>query len=128
LYSCYVAWPTVIAPVSRRILIGQGTSASNGRRPDLVSHLGGDGTGGGADEEPSGGAADAAQEAAAASDAQGVVTFESECGGFLALIGEVALGRGEFGLASFAIDGEIVERLEVFSGNDGICLGRRGVW
>ena len=56
----------------------------------------GDGTCGGADEKPLGGAADPAPGAAAASDAEGVVTFASKRGGFLAFVGEVSLGGGEF--------------------------------
>jgi len=56
-----------------------------------VSGFGGDGASGGADEEPFGGAADAAPGAAASGDAQSVVAFASECGGFLAFVSEVAL-------------------------------------
>lgn len=76
----------------------------------LVRGFGGGGTSGGANEEPLGGAADAAPGAAAASDAQSVVAFACERGGFLAFIAEVALGRGELGLASFAVDSEVVQR------------------
>src|SRR6267142_4953491 len=61
-------------------------------------------------------------------DAQSVVAFVGERGGFLAFIGEVVLGGGELCLASFAIDGEVVKRLQGFGGNDGVGLGRRGVW
>src|SRR5467141_3327753 len=93
-----------------------------------MSGLGGDGAGGCADQEPLGGAGDTAPSAAAASDAQGVVAFVGERGGFVALIGEVALRSGELGLAGFAVDGEVVERLEVLGGNDGVGLGRGGVW
>src|SRR6266851_4426274 len=83
---------------------------------------------GGADEKPFGGAGDTAPRAAASSDAQGVVALVGECSGFLALVGEVALGGGEFCLAGFAVDGEIVERFQVFGGNDGVGLGRWRVW
>src|SRR5713226_10636982 len=84
--------------------------------------------GGGADEKPFGGAGDASPGAAASSDAQGVVAFARESGGFLALVGEIALGGDEFCLAGFAVDGEVVERLQIFGGNDGIGLGRWRVW
>src|SRR5260370_1024629 len=89
--------------------------------------LGSDSAGCGADEEPFGGAADAAPHAAAASNAQCVVAFARKSGGFVAFISEVALGCSEFGLAGFAVDGEVVERLQIFSGNDGIGFWRWGV-
>src|SRR5882762_9983089 len=92
-----------------------------------MSGFGRNGAGCGADEEPFCGAGDAAPGGAAAGDAQRVVAFVGERGGFLAFIGEVVLGRGELCLASFAVDGEVVKRLQVFGGNDGIGLGRRGV-
>src|SRR5260370_36497668 len=91
-----------------------------------MGSLGGDCAGGGADEEPLGGAADPAPRAAAAGDAQCIVAFTRECGSFLAFIGEAALGRGEFGLAGFALAGEVVKRLQTFGGNDAVGLeGRR---
>jgi len=90
-----------------------------------MSGFGGNGAGCGADEEPFCGAADAAPGGAASGDAQRVIAFVGERGGFLAFIGEVVLGRGELGLAGFAVDGEVVKRLEVFGGKDGIGLGRR---
>src|SRR5258708_16603417 len=92
-----------------------------------MSGFGGNGAGCGADEDAFCGAADAAAVGAAAGDAQRVIAFVGERGGFLAFIGEVVLGRGELCLASFAVDGEVVKRLEVFGGKDGIGLGRRGV-
>jgi hypothetical protein len=64
-----------------------------------MSDFGGNGAGGSADEEPFGGAADAAPGAATAGDAQRVIAFASERGGFLAFVGEVALGCAELGLA-----------------------------
>ncbi len=73
--------------------------------------LGGDTSGSGADEEPLGSAADAAPGVAAAGDAQCVVAFASERGGFLPFVGEVALGCAELGLAGLAVDGKVVERL-----------------
>ncbi len=93
-----------------------------------MSGFGGGCAGCGTDEEPLGGAADAAPRAAAASDAQSVVAFARECGGFLTFIGEVALGCSELGLAGFAVDSEVVERLQIFGGNDGIGLGSWGTW
>src|SRR5258708_32743521 len=75
-----------------------------------------------------GGTGDAAPGGAAAGDAQSVVAFVGERGGFLAFIGEVVLGGGELCLASFAIDGEVVKRLQGFGGYDGVGLGGRGVW
>src|SRR5260370_8913227 len=93
-----------------------------------VRGFGGHCASGGADKEPLGGAANAAPGAAAASDAQSVVAFVGERDGFVAFVGEVALGGGELRLAGFAIDGEIVEWLQVFGGNDGIGLGRPGGW
>jgi len=45
-----------------------------------------------------GGTGDAAPGGAAAGDAQSVVAFVGERGGFLAFIGEVVLGGQEFGL------------------------------
>ncbi len=92
-----------------------------------MSGFGGNGAGCGADEEPFCGAADAAPDGAAAGDAQSVVAFVGERGGLLAFIGEVVLGGGELGLAGFAVDGEVVKRLQVFGGKDGIGLGRWGV-
>ncbi len=68
------------------------------------------GASGGANEEPLGGTADTAPGAAAASDAQSIVAFVGERGGFLAFVGEVALGGGKLCLASFAVDGEVVQR------------------
>src|SRR5260370_1325431 len=93
----------------------------------LVRGFGGHRASGGANEEPLGGAADAAPGAAASSDAQGVVAFAGERGGFLAFVAEVALGCGELRLASFAVDGEVVERFQVFGGNDGVRFWRWGV-
>jgi len=58
---------------------------------------------GGADEKPFGRAADAAPGAAAAGDLQGVVTFFREGRGLGFFVGEISLGGGEFGLASFAV-------------------------
>ena len=75
-----------------------------------MSGFGGQGAGDGADEEPLGGAADPAPGAAAASDTQSVVAFAGECGGFATFIGEISLGRGEFCLARFAVESEIIER------------------
>ncbi len=89
--------------------------------------LGGDGAGGGADEEPLGSAADAAPHAAAASNAQCVVAFARKSDGFVAFISEVALGCSEFGLAGFAVDSEVVERLQIFGRNDCIGFWRWGV-
>jgi hypothetical protein len=100
----------------------------NRKGPVLVSSFGGDGAGGGADEEPLCGARDAAQDAAAAGDAQGVVAFAGECNGLLVLVGEVGLGSSEPGLAGFAIDGEVVERFQVFGGNDGVGFWRGRTW
>src|SRR5258708_14472380 len=79
-----------------------------------MGSLGGDCAGGGADEEPLGGAADPAPRAAAAGDAHSVVTFASERGGFLAFVGEVAVGCGELALAGLAVDGKAVEGLQIF--------------
>lgn len=77
------------------------------------------GAGGGADEKPFGGAGNAAPGAAAFGDAQGVVTLFGEHDGFLTLVGEIVLGGGEFGLASLAVEGEVVERFEVDAGDHG---------
>src|SRR5713226_8674588 len=90
--------------------------------------LGGDGSGSGPDEEPLGGAANAAPSAAAAGDAHRVVAFASERGGFLAFVGEVALGCSELGLAGLAGDGEVIERFQIFCGNNGIGLGSWRTW
>src|SRR5260370_30991224 len=90
--------------------------------------LGSQSAGCGADEEPLGGAADAGPGAAGASDTQSIVAFARKSGGFVAFISEVALGCSELGLAGFAVNGEVVERLEVFGGDDRFGLGRRGVW
>ena len=68
-----------------------------------MSGFGSHRAGGSTDEEPPGGAA-------TASDSRGVVAFARERGGFATFVGEVSLGRGKFCLASFAVDGEIVER------------------
>ena len=75
-----------------------------------MSGFGGDGTCGGADEEPLGGAANAAPRAATARDPQSVVAFAGECCGFATFIGEISLGRGKFCLAGFAVESEIIER------------------
>ena len=76
-----------------------------------TSGLGGNSAGGGADEEPFGGAADASPSGATFGDAHGVVAFVGKCGGLFALVGEVVLRGSELGLAGFAVDGEVVERL-----------------
>jgi hypothetical protein len=70
----------------------------------------------------------AAQDAAAAGDAQGVVAFTGEGGGLLAFVGEVGLGSGELRLAGFAVDGEVVERFQVFSGDYSVGFGRWRIW
>src|SRR5260370_22136901 len=98
-----------------------------GRNGVSVRGFGGHWASGGADKEPLGGTANAAPGATAASDAQSVVAFVGERDGFLALVGEVALGGGELRLAGLAVEGEIVKRLQVFGGNDGIGLRRRGI-
>src|SRR5258708_1211744 len=90
--------------------------------------LGGNCASSGADEEPLGGAANAAPRAAAASDAQCLFAFARTPAVFLAFVGEVALGCAELGLAGLAVDGKVVEQLQIFGGNDGISFGRRGVW
>jgi hypothetical protein len=64
---------------------------------------------GGADEEPLGGAGDTSPGVAASRDAQGVVAFMGKRGGFLAFIGEVALGGG-YGLRSWANSNESPKR------------------
>jgi hypothetical protein len=97
-----------------------------------TSGFGSKGAGGGADEEPFGGAADAAPGGAAFGDAQGVVAFFGEGGGLFLFVGEIALSGGEFGLAGFAVDGEIVEWFQVFGGKDGLgrcgfCVARGGL-
>ncbi len=83
--------------------------------------FGGEGAGGSAEGEPLGGAGDAAPGAAAFGDAQGVVALLGERDGFGAFVDEVVLGGGEFGLTRFAIDGEVVEGLEVLRGDNGLC-------
>jgi hypothetical protein len=93
-----------------------------------MSGFGGNGAGCRADEEPLGGAANTAPYAAASSDAQSVVAFARKSGGFVAFISEVALGRCELGLAGFAVNGEVVEGLQIFSRNDGIGFWRWRVW
>jgi len=93
-----------------------------------MSGFGGNGAGGGSDEEPFGGAADAAPGAAAPSDAQGVAAFVGERGGFLLFAEQVALGGDEFRLASFAVDSEVVERFQIFGGDDGVDFRCRGIW
>ena len=92
--------------------------------------FGGDGAGGGADGEPFGGAGDAAPERCRrVAILQCVVSFFGEGGGFYFFVGKVALGGGEFGLAGLAVEGEIVERLQVFGGDDGLgwCVGLASV-
>lgn len=94
-----------------------------GRNVDeLVRGFGGEGAGSGADEEPFGGAADAAPGGAAFGNAHGIVAFFGEGGGLFLFVGEIALDGGELGLAGFAVDGEVVERLQVFSGDNGVGL------
>src|SRR2546430_16273254 len=92
-----------------------------------MSGFGGDGACSGANEKPLGGAANAAPRAATARDAQSVVAFAGECGGFAAVIGEISLGRGGFFLARFAVEGEIIERVLIFGGGGGVwVLGSGG--
>src|SRR4029077_17524179 len=94
----------------------------------LVCSFGGDGTGGGTDEKPLGGAFDAAPSAAATSDAKSVIAFLRKGGGLLEFVAEIALSCGEFGLARFAVECEVVERFQVFGRYDGAGLWRRRVW
>ena len=65
---------------------------------------------GGSEEKPFGGAGDTAPAAAAFGDAESVVARFGKGGGLGFFVGEVALGRGEFGLASLTVEREVVER------------------
>lgn len=77
------------------------------------------GAGGGTDKKPFGGASNTAPGAAAFGEAHGVVTLLGERDGFLALVGQVVLRGGEFGLAGLAVGGEVVKRFEVDVGDHG---------
>ena len=85
--------------------------------------FGGDGTGGGADHEPLCVASDAAEEAASLGGADGFVALAGQHSGLGALVDQVGLGGGQFGLAGSAVEGEVVERLEVCGGDCGAFLG-----
>src|SRR5579883_255749 len=91
-----------------------------------VGGFGGEGACGGSDDEPLGGAGDAAQETATFGGLQGGVAFASQGCGLQFLIGQVGLRGGEPGLASLAIEGEVVEWFQILRGQDGF-MGRRGV-
>ena len=52
--------------------------------------------------------------------ADGCVALVGEDGGLGAFVGQVGLGGGQFGLAGSAVEGEVVERLEIVSGEDGL--------
>jgi hypothetical protein len=82
-----------------------------------VRGLGGDGTGGSADDEPFGGAGDPAPDGAASGNAQRVISFAGECGGLGFFVGKIALSYSQFRLAGFAFESKVVERFEVFRGN-----------
>jgi hypothetical protein len=66
------------------------------------------------------GAAHAAPDAAATRDLEGMATFLGQGGDLGFLVGQVVLGSSEPCLADFAVDREIVVRLQVFGGNDGL--------
>jgi len=74
----------------------------------------GDGAGDGAYGQPFGGSGYAPQGTSPFGDTDGFVAFAGQDGGLGALVGQVALSRGQFGLADPAIQGEVVQRLEVF--------------
>ena len=88
-----------------------------------ASGFGGEGAGGGADDKPFGGAGYAPPSASAFDDAQGVVALLSEPGGFLTFVDEVVLRGGKPGLAGFAVESEVIQRLEV-GGRNNSCMGR----
>jgi len=67
--------------------------------------------GGGAEDEPLGGAANATPSTAASRNMDRSVAFSRERDGFRVFVSEVVLHNGEPGLAGFAVDGEVVERL-----------------
>jgi hypothetical protein len=71
--------------------------------------FGGDGSGGGADEEPLGRSLDAAENASPFCYADGIVALASEDGGFGFFVGQVGLCCGELGLTGLAVEGEVVE-------------------
>ena len=77
----------------------------------LFNGAGGQGAGGGADEEPLGGSGEALEGAATFGDADGSVAFAGQGGCLCFFVGQVGLGGGQFGLAGFAVQGEVVERL-----------------
>src|SRR5260370_38540530 len=80
------------------------------------------------DEEPLGGAANAAPRAAAAGDAHRVIAFASERSGFLAFVGEVALGCAELGLAGLTVDGKVGPKSKTSRLAPGYTSLRQGVY
>ncbi len=89
---------------------------------ELMAGLGGDSAEGGADGQPLGGSGHAAEDASPFGGADGFVALAGKDSGFGALVGEVALGGGQLGLAGFAVQGEIVERLEILGWDYGLGL------
>src|SRR5260370_21031890 len=89
---------------------------------ELMAGLGGDSAEGGADGQPLGGSGHAAEDASTFGGADGFVALAGKDGGLGTLVGEVALGGGQLGLAGFAIQGEIVERLEILGRDYGLGL------
>ena len=99
---------------------GIGLGGSNG--DFSVGGFGGDGAGGGANGKPFGGSGDAAQGTPSPGHAQGVVAFPRKGCGFSLFIGQVRPGGGQFGLAGFAIQREVVEGLQVLGRDEDVGL------
>ncbi len=78
---------------------------------------------GSSDGKPFGGAGNAAEKTAAIRCFQSGVALAGERGGLGLFVGEIGLRGGEPSLASFAVESEIVERLEVLLGKDDLGAG-----
>lgn len=86
----------------------------------LVDGFGGNGTRRGAEGEPFGGAQNSMQGTSPFGRGHGGVTLLGQGVVFGLLVVEVALDSGELGLAGFAVHGEVIERLQIGCGEDGV--------
>ena len=86
-----------------------------------MGSLGGDYAGCGTQNEPLGGAGDSAQGTSPFGSADRGIALLGQHGRLGLFVIQVALGSSELGLAGSAIEGEVVERLQISCGQDSVC-------